>query len=218
MKSGSKEIFIPGPSGRIQAKYIKNKQQGSPIALVLQPHPQYGGTMNNRIVYEAYNCFYKNGFSVIRINFRGVEKSDGIFDNGQGELSDAAAALDWLEKENPGYNQCWVAGFSFGSLICMQLIMRRPEVNKFIAISPQPNVYDFTFLAPCPISGLVTYGKSDELVPEDSILNLKKRLSSQKNIEVKFDSISNANHFYKKKEKELSECIDRYLKDKISIL
>jgi len=218
MKSGSKEIFIPGPSGRIQAKYIKNKQQGSPIALVLQPHPQYGGTMNNRIVYEAYNCFYKNGFSVIRINFRGVEKSDGIFDNGQGELSDAAAALDWLEKENSGYSQCWVAGFSFGSLICMQLIMRRPEVNKFIAISPQPNVYDFTFLAPCPISGLVTYGKSDELVPEDSILNLKKRLSSQKNIEVKFDSISNANHFYKKKEKELSECIDRYLKDKISIL
>ena len=218
MKSGSKEIFIPGPSGRIQAKYIKNKQQGSPIALVLQPHPQYGGTMNNRIVYEAYNCFYKNGFSVIRINFRGVEKSDGIFDNGQGELSDAAAALDWLEKENPGYSQCWVAGFSFGSLICMQLIMRRPEVNKFIAISPQPNVYDFTFLAPCPISGLVTYGKSDELVPEDSILNLKKRLSSQKNIEVKFNSISNANHFYKKKEKELSECIDRYLKDKISIL
>ena len=218
MKSGSKEIFIPGPSGRIQAKYIKNKQQGSPIALVLQPHPQYGGTMNNRIVYETYNCFYKNEFSVIRINFRGVEKSDGIFDNGQGELSDAAAALDWLEKENPGYSQCWVAGFSFGSLICMQLIMRRPEVNKFIAISPQPNVYDFTFLAPCPISGLVTYGKSDELVPEDSILNLKKRLSSQKNIEVKFDSISSANHFYKKKEKELSECIDRYLKDKISIL
>jgi len=218
MKSGSKEIFIPGPSGRIQAKYIKNKQQGSPIALVLQPHPQYGGTMNNRIVYETYNCFYKNEFSVIRINFRGVEKSDGIFDNGQGELSDAAAALDWLEKENPGYSQCWVAGFSFGSLICMQLIMRRPEVNKFIAISPQPNVYDFTFLAPCPISGLVTYGKNDELVPEDSILNLKKRLSSQKNIEVKFDSISSANHFYKKKEKELSECIDRYLKDKISIL
>ena len=124
---------------------------------------------------------------------------------------------DWLEKENPGYSQCWVSGFSFGSLICMQLIMRRPEVNKFIAISPQPNVYDFTFLAPCPISGLVTYGKNDELVPEDSILNLKKRLSAQKNIDVKFDPIANANHFYKKKEKELSECIDRYLKDKISV-
>jgi len=218
MKDGSKEIFIPGPSGRIQAKYVKNKQPGAPIALVLQPHPQYGGTMNNRIVYETYNCFYKNRFSVIRINFRGVEKSDGIFDNGQGELSDAAAALDWIEKENPDYSQCWVSGFSFGSLICMQLIMRRPEVNRFISISPQPNVYDFTFLAPCPISGLVIYGKNDELVPEDSIMALKKRLSIQKNIDVKFDLIQNANHFYKGKEKELITLINRYLKSKMTVL
>ena len=218
MKSENEEIFIPGSSGRIQAKYIKNKQQGAPVALVLQPHPQYGCTMNNRIVYEIYKSFYRNNFSVIRINFRGVEKSDGIFDNGQGELSDAAATLDWIEKENPGYSQCWVSGFSFGSLICMQLIMRRPEVNKFIAISPQPNVYDFTFLAPCPISGLVVYGKNDELVPEESVLELKKRLSLQKNIDVKFNSIINANHFYKGKEKILASTIDRYLKDKISVL
>ena len=217
MNSGSKDIFIPGPSGKIQAKYFKNKKQGAPIALVLQPHPQYGGTMNNRIIYEIYKNFYQNGFSVIRINFRGVGKSDGVFDNGQGELSDAAAALDWIEKENPSYSQCWVSGFSFGSLICMQLIMRRPEVNKFIAISPQPNVYDFTFLAPCPISGLIIYGKNDELVPEDSILNLKKRLNMQKNIEVKFDSIINANHFYKGKIKEVSSSVRRYLKDKVTV-
>ena len=125
--------------------------------------------------------------------------------------------MDWIEKENPGYSQCWVSGFSFGSLICMQLIMRRPEVNKFIAISPQPNVYDFTFLAPCPISGLIIYGKNDELVPEESILNLQKRLNMQKNIEVKFDSIVNANHFYKGKEKELISVVDSYLKDKITV-
>ena len=216
MKSENKEIFIPGPGGRIQARYYKNKKPGSSVALVLQPHPQYGGTMNNKIVKEAYNCFYNNGFSVIRINFRGVEKSEGVFDNGQGELSDAAAALDWIEKENPGYSQCWVSGFSFGALICMQLIMRRPEVNKFVSISPQPNVYDFTFLAPCPISGLMVYGKNDELVPEESILSLKKRLNIQKNIEVKFDAIS-ANHFYKDKEKELFSSMERYLKDKITI-
>ena len=214
----SKEIFIPGPSGRIQAKYFKSQQRAAPVALVLQPHPQYGGTMNNRIVFETYNCFYKNNFSVIRINFRGVEKSEGIFDNGQGELSDAAAALDWIEKENPGYSQCWVAGFSFGALICMQLIMRRPEVNKFISISPQPNVYDFTFLAPCPISGLILYGKNDELVQIDSILNLKKRLSMQKNIDVIFDEIPNANHFYKGKEKNMALSIERYIKDKVTII
>ena len=217
MKNESKEIFIAGPSGRIQAIYFKNQKQGSPVALVLQPHPQYGGTMNNRIVYETYNCFFNHGFSIIRINFRGVEKSDGIFDNGQGELSDAAAALDWIEKENPGFSQCWVSGFSFGSLICMQLIMRRPEVNRFIAISPQPNVYDFTFLAPCPSPGLITYGQNDELVPEESILNLKKRLNRQKNIEVKFEAISNANHFYKKKEKELTTTLNDYIKQNIPI-
>ena len=100
----------------------------------------------------------------------------------------------------------------------MQLIMRRPEVNKFIAISPQPNVYDFTFLAPCPISGLVLSGKNDELVQADSILNLKKRLNMQKNIEVKFDIIQNANHFYKNKEKELANIIDRYIKDKVTVI
>ena len=218
MEIKNREIFIPGSSGRIQAKYSKSKQIGAPVALVLSPHPQYGGTMNNKIVYETYNCFYKKKFSVIRINFRGVEKSDGVFDNGQGELSDAAAALDWIEKENPGYSQCWVSGFSFGALICMQLIMRRPEVNKFIAISPQPNLYDFTFLSPCPISGLVLCGKNDELVQLDSILNLKKRLSLQKNIEVKFETINNANHFYKGKEKELSSTIETYIKDQITIV
>ena len=65
MNIENKEIFIPGPCGRIQAKYFKNMQQGAPVALVLQPHPQYGGTMNNRVVYETYNSFYKNGFSVL---------------------------------------------------------------------------------------------------------------------------------------------------------
>ena len=95
--------------------------------------------------------------------------------------------------------------------------MRRPEVNKFISISPQPNVYDFSFLAPCPISGLMIYGKNDELVQPESILNLKKRLSLQKNIDIKFSPIQNANHFFKGKEKELSSSIEEYIKDKITI-
>ena len=152
------EIFIPGPVGRLEAKYYKSKKNTSPIALVLQPHPQYGGTMNNKVVVETFKTFMDNDFSVCRVNFRGVGKSDGEFDNGQGELADAAAALDWLERENFDNSQCWVSGFSFGSLIAMQLLMRRPEINRFIAISPQPNVYDFSFLSPCPTSGLVAYG------------------------------------------------------------
>ena len=86
LKSKSLEIFIPGPAGRLEAKYYKNPKFGSPVAIVLHPHPQYGGTMNNRIVQLMYNIFLENGFSVIKVNFRGVGKSDGIFDNGQGDL------------------------------------------------------------------------------------------------------------------------------------
>ena len=131
----------------------------------------------------------KNGFSVIKVNFRGVGKSEGTFDNGQGELSDAAATLDWIERQNIDYSQCWVSGFSFGSLICMQLIMRRPEVNNFIAVSPQPNVYDFSFLAPCPTSGQVIYSENDELVTKESISELDNRIKSQKSVEVIFSKI-----------------------------
>ena len=218
MKPKSLEIFIPGPAGRLEAKYYKNPKFGSPIAIVLHPHPQYGGTMNNKIVQLMYNIFLENGFSVIKVNFRGVGKSDGVFDNGQGELSDAAAALDWIERENLDYSQCWVSGFSFGSLICMQLIMRRPEVNNFIAVSPQPNVYDFSFLAPCPTSGQVVYSENDELVTKESIIELDNRIKNQKGVDVNFSKIKNSNHFFKNKEFELTAEIEKYLKEKTALI
>ena len=218
MKPKSLEVFIPGPSGRLEAKYFKNSKRGSPIAIVLQPHPQFGGSMENRVVHEAFNVFIKNGFSVIKLNFRGVGKSEGTFDNGQGELSDAAAALDWIERENQDYSQCWVSGFSFGSLICMQLIMRRPEVTKFVAIAPQPNVYDFTFLAPCPTSGQIIFAEKDELVSKDSINTLNNRLKSQKGIEVNFSEIKSANHFFKGKEEELRKIMSLYVEKNTELI
>ena len=205
------EIFIPGPAGRLEAKYYKSNKSTSPIALILHPHPQYGGTMNNKIVVETFNTFMDNKFSVCRVNFRGVGKSDGEFDNGQGELADAAAALDWLEKENLDNSQCWIAGFSFGSLIAMQLLMRRPEINRFVIISPQPNVYDFTFLSPCPTSGMIVHGKKDELVPLNSINELKNRLSIQKGINIQFDQIFEANHFFSKSEESLKKTLNKYI-------
>jgi len=94
----------------------------------------------------------------------------------------------------------------------MQLLMRRPEINRFIIISPQPNVYDFSFLAPCPTSGLVTYGKKDELVPIEHINELQKRLSSQKGIKVDFQAINDANHFFSKSEENLTKSLDKYIK------
>ena len=212
------EIFIPGPAGRLEAKYYKSKKKTSPIALILHPHPQYGGTMNNKVIVETFNVFMENDFSVCRVNFRGVGKSDGDFDNGQGELADAAAALDWIERENFDNSQCWIAGFSFGSLIAMQLLMRRPEINRFIAISPQPNVYDFSFLAPCPTSGQVVYSDNDELVTKESINELDNRIKSQKGVEVIFSKIKGANHFFKDKEKDLRVEIEKYIKEKTALI
>ena len=99
----------------------------------------------------------------------------------------------------------------------MQLLMRRPEINRFIAISPQPNVYDFSFLSPCPTSGLMLCGKKDELVPVEFINELDKRLSSQKGIKVDFQSIPEANHFFSKSEKDLVKALDKYIKKETTI-
>ena len=93
----------------------------------------------------------------------------------------------------------------------MQLLMRRPEINRFVAISPQPNVYDFSFLSPCPTSGLMLYGKKDELVPVEFINELDKRLSSQKGIKVEFQSIADANNFFSKSENALTKNMNKYI-------
>ena len=168
-------------------------------------------------VVETFNVFKDNNFSVCRVNFRGVGRSDGRFDNGQGELADAAAALDWIERENFDNSQCWIAGFSFGSLIAMQLLMRRPEINRFVAISPQPNVYDFSFLSPCPTSGTIIYGKNDELVSFDSVNELMKRLNSQKGISIDFNTINDANHFFSKSEINLAKTLNKYIKKETAL-
>ena len=99
----------------------------------------------------------------------------------------------------------------------MQLLMRRPEINRFIVISPQPNVYDFSFLSPCPTSGLVVYGKKDELVPSEYITELDDRLSAQKGIKVEFKTINEANHFFSKTENILIKNLDKYIKKETAL-
>jgi alpha/beta superfamily hydrolase len=92
------EVMFTGPEGRLEGRYHHGKSPTAPIALLLHPHPYYGATMNNRVVYAMFRAFVRRGFSALRFNFRGVGRSQGQFDNGQGELSDAAAALDWMRR------------------------------------------------------------------------------------------------------------------------
>ena len=123
---------------------------------------------------------------------RGVGRSQGIWDGGPGELSDAASALDWLQIVKPDSNNCWIAGVSFGTWIAMQLLMRRPEVEGFICVAPPSNLYDFSFLAPCPSSGLMINGEKDRVVPTNSVADLTQRLKTQRGIKITHQIIPGA--------------------------
>lgn len=205
------EVIIPGPSGRLEGRYHKNENKHAPLAVVLHPHPLYGGTMNNKVVYNLYHAFVRHGFTTLRFNFRGVGRSQGEFDEGLGELTDAAAALDWMQNTHPDASTCWIGGFSFGAWIAMQLLMRRPEINGFISVSPPANMFDFSFLAPCPSSGLITQGGSDEIVKEEAVAKLVDKLASQRNIKIQYNTLPHADHYYRQAMDDLNDVLDEYI-------
>jgi uncharacterized protein len=190
------EVIFPGPEGRLEGRYHPQPERDAPLALILHPHPKYGGTMNNRVVHNLHYAFHGMGFTAMRFNFRGVGRSQGEYDEGIGELSDAAAALDYMQALNPNARGCWVAGFSFGAWIGMQLLMRRPEVGGFVSAAPPANMYDFTFLAPCPASGLIVNGTADRVAPPEDTRALVARLKEQRGITITHVEIAGAGHFF----------------------
>ena len=210
------EVIINGPAGRIEARYHHEPAQTAPVAIILHPHPQVGGTMNNQIVYHLYYTFVRRNFSVLRFNFRGVGRSQGLFDNGPGELSDAATALDWMQSYNPDARACWIAGVSFGSWIAMQLLMRRPEIEGFISVAPPASLYDFSFLAPCPSSGLMVNGGDDRVISTESVIELVEKLKTQKGVVIDHKVVPGTNHFFEGKVEELMGVVDGYLDTRLA--
>jgi alpha/beta superfamily hydrolase len=205
------EVIFNGSEGRLEGRYHHSKRPNAPIALLLHPHPLHGGTMNNKVVYALYQVFARREFSILRFNFRGVGRSQGVFDHGLGELTDAAAALDWMQSINPNADQCWVGGFSFGAWIGMQLLMRRPEITSFIAVAPPASTEDFSFLAPCPASGLMIHGEKDTLVPEAAVAKLSQKLSSQKAVSIDYRVIPGADHFFTSHLAKLEAAVESHL-------
>ncbi len=210
------EVIFAGPDGRLEGRYHPQKDRDAPIALVLHPHPQFGGTMNNKVVYNLHYAFHRLGFSVLRFNFRGVGRSQGEFDQGVGELSDAAAALDHLQHLNPNTRRCFVGGFSFGAWIGMQLLMRRPEIAGFVSISPPANMYDFSFLAPCPSSGLIVNGDADRIAPPADVEKLAAKLKTQKGITIDHQVIAGANHFYEDGMEAMMAVVEGYIRMRLA--
>lgn len=206
------EVFFNGPAGRIHASY--NQVTGSlyaPTAIVLHPHPLRGGTMNNKVSYRLCKIFEELGFSTLRFNFRGCGKSEGAFCGEGGEVADAASAFDWIQYMNPEVREFWVGGYSFGSYVAMQLLMRRPEIKGFVCIAPPANTYDFSFLAPCPRSGLMISGEYDEVTPPADVEALTNKLNSQKNINVELKVIKGAAHAFDGHMVQLTTDIKNYI-------
>ena len=205
------KIYISGQAGKIEGMFHQSESQNPHVALVLHPHPLYGGTMNNKVVYHLYKLCINMGFSVLRINFRGVGNSQGTFDNGLGELADVYAALDWLHENVKNASSYWILGFSFGTWIGMHAIMRRPEIEGFIMAAPPISRYDFNFFIPCPVSGLIIQGSDDEISRYNDTSSFVDQCNESKSVKVDYHVIDGSDHFFKDRLDEFDSTVQRYL-------
>ncbi len=212
------DVIFNGPEGRLEGVYTPGDGDGAPVALVLHAHPMGGGSMDDPVIVELFNMFKERRFATLRFNFRGVGRSQGQYDQGLGELSDAASALDWMQSFNPNAPFSWVAGHSFGAWIGMQLLMRRPEVQGFLSIAPPMGLYDFSFLAPCPASGLVINGDADQVIKPDEVTRGVSRIRAQKNITITHETIPGANHLFDNHVDPLIKRCATYLDTRLAVM
>ncbi len=192
----SERLFIQGPAGRLQAIYQPGDAH-KPAVVVCHPHPLYGGTMNNKVVYWIAQTFRQHGCTVLRFNFRGVDDSEGSWDNGVGETDDARAALAWLHAQHPAA-PLWLAGFSFGCYAGLRAAHDDQRVTRLFAVAPAVNHYDFSFMQEDTRPLTVVIGTRDEIVPFDDVQRWSRTLP-----EVRFHALANAGHFFPDHKQEL---------------
>ncbi|MEQ2007277.1 MAG: alpha/beta fold hydrolase [Limisphaerales bacterium] len=206
-------VTIVGPAGSLEGRFHRAASPDAPVALLLHPNPKFGGTMNTLVVYSLFTAFQDAGFSVLRFNFRGVGRSAGEFSGGAGELADAQAAWAWLRAECPQAKAKWVAGFSFGSWIALQLLAKEGGCDGFVAVAPPTNNLDFSFLTEWRTSGLVVHGTSDQLVPEDVVKQLVAKPCAP-GVTVQYAPIAGAGHFFDPGHTELVRVVSSFVKQR----
>jgi len=158
-------LELPGPAGRLEA-ILQECDSGLPAfaALVCHPHPLFGGTMHNKVVQRMAATLHDMGGTTLRFNFRGVEKSEGRFDEGRGEVDDARAALDWLRRHRPG-TPLLAAGFSFGSRVAARVAAEEADVERVVLVAPPLAGGGFEAMRTSPVPKLVLQGTADDLCP-----------------------------------------------------
>ena len=162
-------VTIPGPAGPLEGlTACPDRETRGVVAVVLHPHPRYGGTLNNKVVHYLSRTCNRLGVPSLRFNFRGVGASAGSYDGGRGETEDCLAAIDWVQSRRPGFG-IWLAGFSFGAYVALRAATLRPQVRRLITVAPPVNLFDFTPLPPPACPWLLVQGGRDELVPTTAV-------------------------------------------------
>jgi alpha/beta superfamily hydrolase len=167
-------VDLTGPAGRLEALYWKVSPARA-AAAVCHPHPLHGGTMHNHVTYRIAAAFRDAGVSTVRFNFRGVGRSEGAHDQGVGEVDDAKAALDFLERDNPGV-PLLASGFSFGSRAALRLALRDARVSKVLAVGLAVGIMDFEFVAELQKPLAVIHSDRDEFGSLEKVRALLARV------------------------------------------
>src|SRR5690242_3118857 len=164
-----RNIFLKGPAGRLEASlWTVSAAEANFVAVVCHPHPLYGGTLHNKVVYQTAKALHQRGAPVLRFNFRGAGQSEGVHDRGIGEQADVRTALNYLSTESPG-KAILVAGFSFGSWVGLQVGCEDARVTSLIGLGLPVDNVDVSYLRACVKPKLIIQGDQDQFGSRSNI-------------------------------------------------
>lgn len=200
-------LEVPGPAGPLEALLQEHAGVDHPIAaLVLHPHPLYGGTFHNKVVHRTASVLVGLGAAVLRINFRGVGASAGHFDQGRGELEDARAAWGWLAARHPE-SRLWLAGFSFGSWVAARLAAAEPNCERVVLVAPPAGTHDFSVMKHSAVPKLVIQGTADDVCPQARLDEQYPGWAELKRLVL----VPGASHFFDRKLTEFGHALEEGL-------
>jgi uncharacterized protein len=205
-----RSLFLDGPAGRLEAILNLGSENATHAALVCHPHPMFGGTLHNKVVFHAMKALNSFGFPVLRFNFRGAGLSHGEHDSGLGEQDDVRTALDWIDHEF--HLPLIFAGFSFGAAVGLQVACTDDRVKAAIGLGVpvQPfddRTYDLSGLRTCTKPKLFVSGSRDQFGPRPRLEALVSYLSEPKKLVI----IDSADHFFEGRLREMREAVEGWV-------
>ena len=199
-------LFIPSPHGQLEAVLKAPRAPIRGVALVLHPHPLFGGTMHNKVVFRAAAALNDAGLVALRVNFRGVGQSTGEYDEGRGERDDVRVGLDYLAENYPG-QEITLCGFSFGARVGLEVGIVDERVARLISIGTPVDKYDFSFLAQCRKPILFVQGDRDEFGRVERLRELVAKIPAPAKLKV----IEGAGHFFDDQLDELKSALTDWI-------